>query len=99
MANNNDIEIKVGQICESTKQAHYRLDKIEKTIEVIYFLAGDVKVLANELVSLREDVNEIKVKQNNKDNEPNQILFNVKSTVLCGTVMIIISSIVSLILK
>lgn len=99
MANNNDLEIKIGQICESTKQAHHRLDKIEKTIEVIYSLAGDVKVLANELVSLREDVNDIKRKQDSKDNEPNKILFNVKSTVFCGIIMMIISAIMTLILR
>lgn len=117
-----NIEVKIAEVSESTKQAHKRIDELQTVIKAFYELASDVKVMANELKNIKNDVIEIKdnisnnvtsaqlrrleekVNQLNdevaeKNNEPNKLFFSVKSAIINGIAMIIVSSVMALIIS
>lgn len=76
-----------------------RIDELSLVTKAFYDLASDVKIIANELVSMKQDICGIKKDINERNNEPNKMLFNVKNSVLTGVIMAIVSAIMVLILK
>lgn len=118
----DNVEIKIAEVSESAKQAHKRIDELQTVIKAFYDLASDVKVMANELKNIKNDVIEIKANVSNtvtatqlnrleekvkqlsgeiadKNNEPNKLMFNVKSAIINGIAMAIISAIMALIVS
>lgn len=56
---NNDKELLI-RTSESAKQAHKRIDSIEKKVEDIHEIACSVKAMAMEMKAMREDLNDTK---------------------------------------
>lgn len=96
---NDEMIEKITEALESTRSAHKRIDELQLVIKAFYDLASDVKVMANELVNMKCDITSIKNDINKKNDEPSKLMFNMKSTVLNGVVMIIISAVMAIILK
>ena len=99
MMNNNDLQIRVATVEESTKSAHKRIDELQVITKAFYELAADVKVMVSEMANMKKDINDIKTKVDAEENEPNKLLFNIKNAVLTGLVGAIVGSIVALIIK
>ena len=58
--NDTDLAVQIAKVDESNKQAHKRIDELTGVIKAFYSLAGDVKVLAEQLINIKEDVNYVK---------------------------------------
>lgn len=99
MANNNDLQTRVATVEASTKSAHKRIDELQVITKAFYELAADVKVMVNEMTNMKTDINDIKIKVDAQENEPNKLLFNIKNAVLTGLVGAIVGAVVALILK
>jgi predicted nucleic acid-binding Zn-ribbon protein len=99
MSKNEDLAVEIAKVNESAKSAHKRIDEMQDVIKAFYSLAGDVKVLAEQLVNMKEDVNYVKDKVDQKNDEPNKLIFSLKQTIINGIVMIIISATMALIIK
>lgn len=99
MANNNDLQTRVATVEASTKSAHKRIDELQVITKAFYELAADVKVMVNEMTNMKSDINDIKIKVDIQENEPNKLLFNIKNAVLTGLVGAIVGAVVALILK
>lgn len=97
--NNDDLQIRVATVEESTKSAHKRIDELQVITKAFYELAADVKVMVNEMANMKKDINDIKIKVDAQENEPNKLLFNIKNAVLTGLVGTIVGAIVALIIK
>lgn len=76
-----------------------RIDELQLITEAFYDLAGDVKVIAEQMSNMKEDISDIKIKVDEKTSENNKIAFNLKSAIINGIVMIIIGAIMALIIK
>ena len=99
MTNNNDLQTRVATVEASTKSAHKRIDELQVITKAFYELAADVKVMVNEMTNMKSDINDIKIKVDAQENEPNKLLFNIKNAVLTGLVGAIVGAVVALILK
>ena len=99
MTKQEDIIEKMARLEENNKSTNQRIEELQKITKAFYDLASDVKVIANELVSMKQDICSIKSDIDEKNNEPNKMLFNVKNSVLTGVIMAIVSAIMVLILK
>lgn len=99
MTNNNDLQTRVATVEASTKSAHKRIDELQVITKAFYELAADVKVMVNEMTNMKSDINDIKIKVDIQENEPNKLLFNIKNAVLTGLVGAIVGTVVALILK
>lgn len=76
-----------------------RIDELQLINKAFYDLAGDVKVIAEQMSNMKEDISDIKIKVDEKTSENNKIAFNLKSAIINGIVMIIIGAIMALIIK
>ncbi len=76
-----------------------RIDELQLITKAFYDLAGDVKVIAEQMSNMKEDISDIKIKVDEKTSENNKIAFNLKSAIINGIVMIIIGAIMALIIK
>lgn len=76
-----------------------RIDELQLITKAFYNLAGDVKVIAEQMSNMKEDISDIKIKVDEKTSENNKIAFNLKSAIINGIVMIIIGAIMALIIK
>lgn len=76
-----------------------RIDELQLITKAFYEVASDVKVMAEQLTNMKEDISDIKVKVDGKVDENNKLAFNLKSAVINGIVMIIIGAIMALIIK
>ena len=76
-----------------------RIDELQLITKAFYDLAGDVKVIAEQMSNMKEDISDIKIKVDEKASENNKIAFNLKSAIINGIVMIIIGAIMALIIK
>lgn len=76
-----------------------RIDELQLITKAFYDLAGDVKVIAEQMSNMKEDISDIKIKVDEKTSENNKIAFNLKSAIINGIVMIIIGTIMALIIK
>lgn len=99
MTNNNDLQTRIATVEASTKSAHKRIDELQVITKAFYELAADVKVMVNEMTNMKKDINDIKIKVDAQENEPNKLLFNIKNAVLTGLVGAIVGAAVALILK
>lgn len=99
MMNNDDLQIRLTTVEQSTKSAHKRIDELQVITKAFYELAADVKVMVSEMANMKKDINDIKTKVDAEENEPNKLLFNIKNAVLTGLVGAIVGSIVALIMK
>ena len=96
---NGELAEKVARVDESTKSAHKRIDETQDVIKAFYSMAGDVKVLAEQLINMKDDMNYLKLKVNERNEEPAKLMFNLKSCVINGVVMALVSAVMILILK
>lgn len=94
-----DLSVHLVSIEQSTKSAHKRIDELQVVIKAFYELAADVKVMVNEMTNMKTDINEIKVKVDAHENEPNKLLFNAKSGLITTIVGALVGAIIALILK
>lgn len=99
MSKQEDIIEKLARLEENNKATNQRIEELQKITKAFYDLASDVKVIANELVSMKQDICGIKKDIDEKNNEPNRLMFNVKNSVLTGVIMAIVSAVMVLILK
>lgn len=99
MMNNDDLQMRVATVEASTKSAHKRIDELQVITKAFYELAADVKVMVSEMANMKTDINDIKLKVDAQENEPNKLLFNVKNAVLTGLVGAIVGAVVALIMK
>lgn len=99
MTKQEDMIEKLVRLEECNKSTNQRIEELQKITKAFYDLASDVKVIANELVSMKQDICSIKQDIDEKNNEPNKMLFNVKNSVLTGIIMAIVSAVMVLILK
>jgi hypothetical protein len=76
-----------------------RIDELQLITKAFYDLAGDVRVIAEQMSNMKEDISDIKIKVDEKTSENNKIAFNLKSAIINGIVMIIIGAIMALIIK
>ena len=94
-----DLQVHISNVEQSAKSAHKRIDELQTITRAFYELAADVKVMVNEMTNMKTDINDIKIKVDTYENEPNRLLFNVKNAVLTGLVGAIVGALVALILK
>lgn len=99
MTKQEDIIEKMARLEECNKSTNQRIEELQKITTAFYNLASDVKVIANELVSMKQDICSIKQDIDEKNNEPNILWFNAKSTVITGVIMALVSAFMVLILK
>lgn len=95
----DETSIQLATLEASTKSAHKRIDELQVVIKAFYELAADVKVMASELVNMKSDISDIKIKVDQHENEPGKLIFNVKNTVITGVVAAVVGAIIALILK
>ena len=95
-----NIEKEIGELTNSIKTAHKRIDDLQVVTKAFYDLASDVKVMVNEMTNMKKDINDIKgnIDEYHKV-EPNKLIFNVKNTVVTGVVAAIVGALIALILK
>ena len=94
-----DLRVCITKIDESTKSAHKRIDELQDVVKAFYSLASDVKVLAEQLVNMKTDVNDIKKKVEASENEPNRMLFSFKQTAVNAIIMVIVGALMALVIK
>ena len=99
MKTNEELHEVIARQDESIKSAHKRIDELQVVIKAFYELAADVKVMVNEMTNMKADINDIKLKVDAHDNEPNKLIFNIKNVIITGVVAAIVTSIMALILK
>ena len=92
-------DVKVAILEESVKETNKRIDELQVVVKAFYELAADVKVMVNEMTNMKKDINDIKIKVDNKDAEPHKLLFNAKSTFITSIISAAIAAIIALILK
>lgn len=112
--NNEEIlrmEREIGRIDGSVKSAHKRIDSLEKVVNVVYELSSSVKVMAEKMDNMNDNISDIKdsVKNDISDirsdidgyhhKEPNKLIFNVKNAVITGVIAALVAAIMRLILK
>lgn len=90
---------KVAIVEQSSKSAHRRLDTLETVINSFHDIASDVKILAKEMMTVKEDVKEIKSKVEDETNRPNRMFNNLKQAVINAIGVIITGAILALIIK
>ena len=97
---NKDLSVEVAKLDSSVKSAHKRIDELQVVIKAFYELAGDVKAMATELITMRQDINDIKsdVDEYHKT-EPNKLIFNAKNSVITTIVGALVGALIALILK
>lgn len=67
---------------ESSKQAHKRIDSLDKKIENIYDLTSSVKEIAIEMKAMREDVNKIDNRVSAIEEKPKKQYENIITTII-----------------
>lgn len=94
------IEKELGEVHESTKSAHRRIDSLEKVVNVVYELSTSVKVMAEKMDHMNDNISGMKKDIDEYHHkEPNKLIFNVKNAIIVGVVSAIIGAILALILK
>lgn len=94
------IEKTLAEHSSSLKQAHKRIDELHLVTKAFYDLASDVKVMVSEMSNMKKDITDIKSNiAEYHHNEPNKIIFNVKSTIITGIAAAIVGAVIALILK
>ena len=95
-----DVEKEIGQLKGSISSAHKRIDELQLVTKAFYDLASDVKVMVNEMSTMKKDINEIKGNiEEYHHKEPNKLIFNAKNTIITGVVGAIVGAIIALVLK
>lgn len=84
---------------QSNKSAHKRIDGLEKLSNAFCSMAEDVKVLATEMIALKENVKEIKEKVEKQEDKPSKLVDGVKQVIINAIMLAIITAIMALILK
>lgn len=96
----NEIIKTLAEHDSSLKSAHKRIDELQLVTKAFYDLASDVKVMVSEMSNMKKDITDIKSNiAEYHHNEPNKILFNVKSTIITGIAAAIVGAMLALILK
>lgn len=106
MGKDEELTERIVKVEESAKSAHKRIDSYEKTIDNIHSialdvkcLAGDVRVFAEQLVSVKNKSDKIEKIVEEDRNRPNNLVYNVKEKVITGVFMIIIAALLAVIIK
>lgn len=95
----DNLSIHIGELEQSTKSAHKRIDELQVVIKAFYELAADVKVMVNEMTRMKSDINDIKVKVDAHENEPSKLMFNIKNTLITSVIGALVGALMALILK
>ena len=94
------IEKELGEVHESTKSAHRRIDELQMVTKAFYDLASDVKVMVNEMTNMKKDISDIKSNMDEYHHkEPNKLLFNAKNAIVVGIISAILGAVLALIFK
>lgn len=95
-----DIKEEIGEISESVKSAHKRIDELQNIAEAVNKMANNVGVMVNEMSHMKEDISGIKGKMDKyHEDEPNKLMFNAKNAVITGVIAALVAAIMGLILK
>ena len=94
-----DVAIKINNLENNVLELNKRVKELHKTTKAFYDLASDVKVMVNEMSYMKQDIKEIKTKVDyHHTEEPNKLIFNIKSVAITGGISAIVSSIIALIM-
>ncbi len=105
------MERELGRIDGSVKSAHRRIDSLEKVVNVVYELSSSVKVMAEKMNYMNDNISDIKNSVKNDisnirsnideyhHKEPNKLIFNAKNAVITGIIAVLVAAIMGLILK
>lgn len=94
------IEKELGEVHESTKSAHKRIDNLEKVVNVVYELSTSVKVMAEKMDYMNDNISGMKKDIDEYHHkEPNKILFNAKNAIVVGIISAILGALLALIIK
>lgn len=95
-----DITLLIARQDESIKQAHKRIDELQKTVEAFHELVSNVSAMVVEMQYMKNDIKSIK---HNIDeyhtSTPNKLIFNAKNAVITGIVGALLGALLTLILK
>lgn len=95
-----DVEKEIGQLKGSVNSAHKRIDELQLVTKAFYDLASDVKVMVNEMSTIKKDINEIKGNiEEYHHKEPSKLIFNAKNAIITGVIGTIVGAILALVLK
>lgn len=90
----------LSEVHASTKQAHKRIDELQRTTEAFHKLATNVEIMVTEMKYMKNDITEIKSNiEEYHHKEPNELMFNVKNTIITGIISAIVGAVIALILK
>lgn len=93
-------EHKINAVCkEKQDRTENRLDKLEEVTTAIYSIASDVKVMAEQMISVKADVKYLKDDKETRDRKPSTLLEKVLSTIITVIVTATVMSFYSLIMK
>lgn len=90
---------KLVEVEQRSKSNTKRIDELQLVTKAFYELASDVKVMAQQMLDMKEDISDIKEKVDEKSNETNKIAFNLKNALVNAVAMAIIGGIMALIIK
>ena len=88
------------EICELKNGAiNKRLDKLEEIVQVIYSLATDVKLMTQELVSIKCDVKELKDSETEREKKPSKFFDIIGNTMIAVVTSTITVAVLSAVIK
>jgi hypothetical protein len=95
-----DLEKIIIETNASVKSAHKRIDELQLITKAFYELASDVKVMVNEMSTMKQDITDIKgdIEEYHHKN-PNKLLFNAKNAIIIGIVSALLGALLALIIK
>lgn len=72
-----------NKLCEEKhKTVNDRLEKLENITTVIYSLASDVKLMAQELTTVKQDLTCLKEDKETRDNKPSRFWDIIQQTII-----------------
>lgn len=95
-----DVEKEIGRLKGDVSAAHKRIDELTLITKAFYELASDVKILVNEMTTMKKDITEIKSDiEAYHHKEPDKLIFNAKNAIMVGVIGALVSAFMALILK
>lgn len=95
-----DVEKEIGRLKGDVSAAHRRIDELTLVTKAFYELASDVKVLVNEMATMKTDITTIKTDiEEYHRKEPDKLIFNAKNAIIVGVIGALVSAFMALILK
>lgn len=94
------LEREISEASSSSKQAHKRIDELQKITEAFHKLATNVEIMVTEMKYMKNDITEIKSNiEEYHHKEPNKFIFNVKNTIITGIVSALVGALIALVFK